>query len=111
MGNDYGFDDVFARQVQGLGRAGDALVAFSTSGKSSNIIRALEAARSVGMLTVGLTGRGGGLMPPLCDYLLDVPCPKTPLIQEIHGACLHLVCGLVAHYLVREPAALRGASD
>ena len=111
VGNDYGFDDVFARQVQGLGRAGDALVAFSTSGKSSNIIRALEAARSVGMLTVGLTGRGGGLMPPLCDYLLDVPCPKTPLIQEIHEACLHLVCGLVDHYLFREPAALRGASD
>ena len=111
VGNDYGFDDVFARQVQGLGRAGDALVAFSTSGKSSNIIRALEAARSVGMLTVGLTRRGGGLMPPLCDYLLDVPCPKTPLIQEIHEACLHLVCGLVDHYLFREPAALRGASD
>ena len=111
VGNDYGFDDVFARQVSGLGRPGDALVAFSTSGKSPNIIRALEAARNTGMLTVGLTGKGGGLMPPLCDYLLDVPCPKTPLIQEIHEACLHLVCGLVDHYLFEEPAAVRHAAS
>ena len=62
------------------------------------------------MLTVGLTGKGGGLMPPLCDYLLDVPCPKTPLIQEIHEACLHLVCGLVDYYLFEDPAALHNAA-
>ena len=110
VGNDYGFDDVFARQVNGLGRAGDALVVFSTSGRSPNIIRALEAARNLGLLTVGLTGKGGGLMPPLCDFMLDVPSTKTPLIQEIHEACLHLVCGLVDHYLFTEPGALRAAS-
>ena len=110
VGNDYGIDEVFARQVSGLGRSGDALVAFSTSGKSPNIIRALEVARNMGMLTVGLTGKGGGLMPPLCDYLLDVPCPKTPLIQEIHEACLHLVCGLVDYYLFEDPAALHNAA-
>ncbi|MCH5277136.1 MAG: D-sedoheptulose 7-phosphate isomerase [Desulfovibrionaceae bacterium] len=107
VGNDYGYDEVFARQVRGLGRPGDVLVAISTSGKSPNIIKALEAARAVGLGTVGLTGKGGGLMPPLCDYLFHVEHTLTPLIQEVHGALVHLLCRLVDWYLFENAAALR----
>lgn len=106
IANDYGFDEIFARQVRGLGRPGDVLVAISTSGKSPNILAALQAAREGGLITVGLTGKGGGRMPPLCDYLLDVPHPQTPLIQEIHGTCVHLLCQLTDYYLFENAAAL-----
>ncbi len=99
VGNDYGFDDVFARQVNGLGREGDILLAFSTSGNSPNVVKALEAAHALGMVTVGLSGRGGGRMVTLCDYLLDVPHNSTPLIQEIHETCMHLMCRLIDYYL------------
>lgn len=106
VGNDYGFDDVFSRQVSGLGRPGDVLVAFSTSGNSANVIRAIEAARKAGMLVVGLTGKGGGKMASLCDHLLDVPHSHTPLIQEMHEACMHLLCQLIDHYLFENVRAL-----
>lgn len=106
VGNDYGYDEVFARQVQGLGRPGDVLVAISTSGTSPNIIKALEAARAAGLGTVGLTGKGGGLMPPLCDHLFQVEHTHTPLIQEVHGALVHLFCRLVDWYLFENAAAL-----
>lgn len=106
VGNDYGYDEVFARQVRGLGRPGDVLVAISTSGKSPNVIKALEAARATGLGTVGLTGGGGGLMPPLCDYLFNVEHTLTPLIQEVHGALVHLLCRLVDWYLFENAAAL-----
>jgi D-sedoheptulose 7-phosphate isomerase len=99
VGNDYGYEEVFARQVRGLGQKSDVLVAFSTSGNSANLLRALEAARDRSMLTVGLTGLGGGRMAPLCDFLLDVPHQLTPLIQEIHGACVHLLCRLIDYDL------------
>ena len=107
VGNDYGYDEVFARQVRGLGSPGDVLVAISTSGKSPNIVKALEAARAVGLGTVGLTGKGGGLMPPLCDHLFNVEHSLTPLIQEVHGALIHLFCRLVDWYLFENAAALR----
>lgn len=99
IGNDYGFDQVFVKQIQALGQAGDLLLAISTSGGSGNVIQALRAARQRGMLTVGLTGKGGGEMAALCDYLVRVPSTVTPLIQEIHAAVGHLVCRLVDHFL------------
>ena len=106
IGNDYGYEEVFARQVTGLGKPGDALVAISTSGNSPNILRALEEAHEHGLLTVGLSGSGAGKMPPLCDYLLDVPKASTPLVQEIHGACIHLLCRLIEYYLFENALAL-----
>lgn len=106
IGNDYGYDEVFARQVRGLGRPGDVLVALSTSGRSPNIVAALRAAREIGLTTVGLTGGGGGRMPEFCDLLIDVPHDHTPLIQEIHGACVHTLCRLTDYYLFENAAAL-----
>lgn len=95
IGNDYGFDEVFARQVRASGRAGDVLVVISTSGNSANILRAAEAARDLGMRTVALTGAGGGALAPLADVLLAVPSASTPRVQEGHVVLLHLLCQLV----------------
>ena len=106
IGNDYGYDEVFARQVQGLGRAGDVLLAISTSGNSGNVVKAIEAARSAGLCVVGFTGKGGGRMAELCDHLVNVPSSHTPHIQEIHEAVMHLLCQLTDHYLFENPAAL-----
>ncbi len=107
VGNDYGFHEIFARQVKGLGRKGDVLVAFSTSGNSINVQNALIAARALGMTTVGLTGRGGGAMAELCDHLLSVPHTGTPLIQEMHEVCMHLLCRLIDYYLFENVQALQ----
>jgi len=95
IGNDYGYERVFARQVEALGAPGDVLFALSTSGRSPNILAALKAARERGMATVGFTGAGGGEMPPLCDILLRVPSSSTPRIQEGHEALGHAICALV----------------
>lgn len=95
IGNDYSFDDVFARQVQGLGRAGDALIAISTSGNSGNVIRAVEAARTMGIYTVGLLGRDGGKLGALCDNSIVVPHAVTARIQEAHLLIGHTLCGLI----------------
>ncbi len=99
IGNDYGYERVFEKQVQALGQQNDVFVAISTSGNSPNLLHALRAARERGLLTVGLTGQGGGEMGPLCDYLLAVPEKRTPLVQEIHIAVGHLLCQLVDYYL------------
>jgi D-sedoheptulose 7-phosphate isomerase len=99
IGNDYGFEHVFERQVRGLGRKGDILIAISTSGRSPNILRALTAARELGLVTVGMTGRSGGDMPPLCDFCLHAPSDSTPLIQQIHITAGHIICGLVEERL------------
>jgi D-sedoheptulose 7-phosphate isomerase len=99
IGNDYGYDQVFERQVKGLGSKGDVLVAISTSGRSPNILRALAAARSKGVVTIGLTGRKGGEMKSLCDVLLAAPSDRTPVIQQIHITVAHIVCGLVERRL------------
>ena len=98
IGNDYGYDDIFARQVNGLGREGDVLIAISTSGNSANVVRAIEAARALGMVVVGYTGKGGGRMAGMCDFHIDVPDSRTPLIQEMHEAVMHLTCQLIDHY-------------
>lgn len=95
LSNDYGHARVFARQVEALGRPGDVLFALSTSGRSANILAALEAARAGGLATVGFTGAEGGAMTPLCDLLLRVPSRTTPRIQEGHEALGHIICGLI----------------
>lgn len=95
IANDYSYDEVFARQVRGLGRRGDALVGISTSGNSKNVVAALRAAREMGVATVGLTGARGGAMVELCDVAILVPSEKTPRIQEMHLAVGHMLCQLV----------------
>jgi D-sedoheptulose 7-phosphate isomerase len=94
IGNDYGFERVFERQVRGLGRKGDALIAISTSGRSPNVIAALKAARETGMTTIGFSGSAGE-MHALCDLFLAVPSNETALIQQIHITAFHAICGIV----------------
>ncbi len=107
IGNDFGFDLVFSKQVQALGNPGDMLVALSTSGNSANVLRAIEAARERSLFVLGLTGGAGGAMAPLCDMLIAVDDARTPLIQEIHIAVGHLLCGLTDYYLFENVAELR----
>ena len=92
VANDYGFEAVFARQVEALGNAGDVLVVISTSGNSRNVIAALETARAQGLVTVAFTGEGGGKVAPLADFLFAVPSRETPRIQEAHILAGHLLC-------------------
>jgi len=99
IGNDYGFEQVFARQVQALGRAGDCLVGISTSGRSPNVVRAVQAARAGGLSTIGLLGRDGGELATLCDLAVVVPGADTARIQEAHLFIEHAWCGLVEHAL------------
>lgn len=104
IGNDYGFDQIFSRQVTALAQPGDVLIAISTSGRSPNILRALEAARARGATTIGFAGRGGGEMAALCDIVLAVPSAATPLIQQVHIAAAHAICGAVEAMLFQRPA-------
>src|SRR6516165_8990279 len=99
IGNDYGYDRVFERQILGLGCPGDVFIAISTSGRSANILRAIDAARERRIVTVGLTGRTGGEMPSRCDMCLRAPSDSTPLIQQIHITAGHIICGLVEERL------------
>jgi D-sedoheptulose 7-phosphate isomerase len=92
IGNDYGYERVFARQIEALGRPGDVFFAYSTSGQSPNILHALRAARALGMRTVGLTGNRKGAMNPLCDHLIEIPSASTPSIQEGHLVVGHAIC-------------------
>jgi len=95
IGNDYGYEKLFARQVQANGRPGDVLIAYSTSGSSPNILSALEQARQNGMVSIGMTGNRRGAMCDMCDFLLEVPSPSTPRIQEGHLILGHLLCELI----------------
>lgn len=95
MANDYGYEEAFARMVDAAGRQGDMLYALSTSGNSPSILRAAEAARTRGMIVVGMTGQGGGKLRGLCDYCLEAPSRDTPRIQELHITIGHLICELV----------------
>jgi D-sedoheptulose 7-phosphate isomerase len=99
IGNDYGYDRLFERQILGLGCPGDVFIAISTSGRSPNVLRALDAAREKRIVTVGFTGRTGGEMPSRCDLCLHAPSDSTPLIQQIHIMAGHLICGLVEERL------------
>ncbi|MBN9602141.1 MAG: D-sedoheptulose 7-phosphate isomerase [Afipia felis] len=95
IGNDYGYDKVFSRQLRGLARPGDVLVGLSTSGNSANVVDALEAARGMGVKTIGLTGRGGGRMASLSDVLIAVDHDQTNHIQEAHIVIGHMICAFV----------------
>lgn len=99
IGNDYGYDRLFERQILGLGCPGDVFIAISTSGRSPNILRAIDAAREKRIVTVGFTGRTGGEMPLRCDWCLRAPSDSTPLIQQIHITAGHIICGLVEERL------------
>ncbi len=107
IGNDYSFELVYQKQIQALGREGDVLVALSTSGNSPNICKAVQTARDLGMIVVGLTGAGGGDMGPLCNYLLAVPDKRTPLVQEVHIAAGHMLCRLVDYFLFENVSELQ----
>lgn len=95
IGNDYCFDSVFERQLEALGRAGDVAIALSTSGNSSNILRAMKAARRLNINTVALSGKSGGLLKNVVDYCLCVPSTETSRIQESHIMCGHIICEIV----------------
>ena len=99
IGNDYGFEQVFARQVGALGRAGGAVIGLSTSGRSGNVLEALRAAGGIGMLTIAVTGSGGTGMGELCDHLVVIPSDETPHIQEGTMLVLHVICELVEQRL------------
>jgi D-sedoheptulose 7-phosphate isomerase len=99
ISNDYGFEQVFARQVEGLGRRGDVLLAITTSGRSPNILAALKTARQNGLVTVGFTGIKGTAMAGSCDHLLVAPSDDTAVIQQIHMAFAHGVCELAEQTL------------
>jgi D-sedoheptulose 7-phosphate isomerase len=95
IGNDYGYERLFSRQVQALGREGDVFVGISTSGNSANVIAAFEEAQKMKLTTIGFTGAKGGKMLDLCDITLRMPSTETPKIQEGHIAIGHIICGLV----------------
>ena len=95
VANDYSFDRVFARQVEALGRAGDVALGISTSGRSTNVIAALQAAQSAGLHTVALTGRDGGAIGALVDTHINVPDSTTARVQEVHRTLIHAICELV----------------
>ena len=104
VGNDYGYEQLFERQVRGLGRKGDVFIAISTSGKSPNVLAALGAARELGITTVGFTGTapGAAAMLPLCHLVLAAPSDDTPLIQQLHITAAHAICEIVEHNLFRK---------
>ena len=95
VGNDYGYEKSFSRQVEALARPGDVLIGLSTSGRSPNVLRALEAARARGVTVIGFTGRDGGQMASLCDIEIRIPEQSTPLIQQGHMVVGHLICALL----------------
>ena len=100
IGNDYGFEQIFARQVEGLGRRGDVLVALTTSGRSPNILEALGKARETGITTIGFTGQKGESLRASCDHLLVAPSDDTPVIQQVHMMALHAICDEVEQTLI-----------
>lgn len=95
IANDYGYDRVFERQVQGLAVQGDLLIGISTSGNSSNVVKALQTGKTLGCTTIGLSGRDGGMMNDCCDINIVVPSANTARIQEIHILIGHIICGAV----------------
>ncbi len=110
ISNDYGYIDVFARQVEALGRAGDVLVAISTSGKSENVISALKQAKQQGIVCIGFTGENSGSMLSLCDHALQIPATDTAKIQEGHIICGHIICHLIEQEFIKKEKLLSGCS-
>ena len=105
VGNDSGFERVFARQVEANGSAGDVFFGFTTSGRSPNILRAMEACRKLGIATVAFTGASGLASPEICDRCIRVPATETPRIQEAHGVIGHILCELIEAALFNPDAA------
>jgi D-sedoheptulose 7-phosphate isomerase len=103
IGNDYGFEHVFERQVRGLGRRGDLFLAISTSGRSPNVLAALKAAREIGVTTVGFSGARCADMGTLCDLFLAVPSKETSLVQQVHMTAAHAICEIVERDLFGAP--------
>ena len=102
IANDYGFEQVFARQVEGLGARGDVLLALSTSGRSPNILAALRTARERGLVTIGFTGSKGEALGALCDHLFNSPSDDTPVVQQIHLSVAHGICDEIEQTMMRE---------
>ena len=95
VANDYGYEATYARMVEAAGRKGDVLLGISTSGNSPNVVRAMQKAKEIGMLTVGFTGKDGGKMKDICDIMICVPSVDTPRIQEAHILIGHIICQLI----------------
>jgi D-sedoheptulose 7-phosphate isomerase len=104
IGNDYGYDMLFARQVQAHAQKGDIFICYSTSGQSPSVVSALQEAKKRGVVCIGMTGNRGGPMQELCDHYLDVPSSETPTIQEGHAVLGHILCGLVERAIFGAPA-------
>jgi D-sedoheptulose 7-phosphate isomerase len=104
IANDYGFEQVFARQVEGLGQRGDVLLALSTSGRSPNILAALRSASERGLVTIGFTGAKGQTLGAHCDHLLVAPSDDTPVVQQIHLTVAHGICDEIEQTLMRGTA-------
>ena len=103
IGNDYGYDQVFVRQLRGLGQTGDVFIALSTSGRSPSVLAALKTARDMSITTVGFTGVHDNPMRSLCDICFDAPSDETALIQQIHMVAAHAICGLVERRMFSNP--------
>jgi len=103
VANDYSFDDIYSRLIDGIGEGGDILIGLSTSGNSVNIIKAFETAKKKDLITIGFTGENGGKMKPLCDHLINVPSTDTPRIQESHIMVGHIICQLVEEIMYPHP--------
>jgi D-sedoheptulose 7-phosphate isomerase len=101
IGNDYGYEQIFRRQLQANGRQGDIFIGISTSGKSPNVLAALQCAKELGITAVGLTGQGETKMREHCDYCIRVPSESTPRIQESHIMIGHIICGIVEDALFK----------
>ena len=100
IGNDYGYNRVFSRQVEALGKPGDVFFGISTSGNSENVVQAVERAKEMGIITVGLLGRDGGTLKAICDYEMTVPLDETPRVQEFHIMTIHMICEIIEEYLI-----------
>ena len=102
ISNDYGFEKLFSRQIQAIGKKGDVLLALSTSGNSVNIIEGIKEAKRIGIVTIGLTGRSGGKMLQLCNFCIKVPSEDTPRIQEAHILIGHIICSIIENCLFKQ---------
>lgn len=103
IGNDYDFSEIFSKQIRAIGQAGDVAWGISTSGTSPNVIKALDMARKIGMITIGFTGRDGGDIARLVDYSLNVSSNSTPRVQEVHITVAHVICEMVDFKLFQRP--------
>lgn len=108
LANDFGYDEIFARPLAGIGRTGDMAVGISTSGRSRNVVRGMQQAREIGMATVGMTGRSEGDMGAYCDFLFQMPTGDVARIQEGHEVCGHIICAAVERMLFGQDNADEG---